>query len=98
MRAQCLSPLHCPLTYVQAQTLLVRVLESAEAAMAAAAVTMPVRNAEPGPFAFCRRRRRRSVPKWFGWIGADRWARWGLETDRGMWLQGVGVKKSYRSG
>jgi len=40
--------------------------------MAAAAVTMPVRHAEPGPFAFCRRRRRRSVPKWFGWIGADR--------------------------
>ena len=79
MRAQCLSPLHCPRTHVQAQTLVVRVLESAEAAMAAAAVTMaaaavtmPVRHAELGPFAFCRRRRRRSVPKWFGWIGADR--------------------------
>jgi hypothetical protein len=71
MRAQCLSPLHCPRTHVQAQTLVVRVLVSAEAAMAAAAVTMPVRHAEPGTVRR-RRRRRRSVPKWFGWIGADR--------------------------
>jgi len=97
MRAQCLSPLHCPRTHVQAQTLVVRVLVSAEAAMAAAAVTMPVQHAEPGPFAAAAA----AVVRYQSGSGGSEqtgWARWGLETDRRMLLQGVGVKKLYRSG